>query len=92
MREITEFAGETLWIGNLGKISVFLSLAASLFSLCAYVFAVHYKEDETFWKKMGRLGFILHGLAVVSIFTTLFFIIQQQLTMYRKGSSREECW
>lgn len=83
MKEVAEFAGEHLLIGNLGKLSVFISFAASLFSVCAYAFAVQNKEDESFWKKMGRLGFILHGLAVVSIFASLFFIIQQHYFEYQ---------
>lgn len=91
MKEVT-FVGEHLLLGNLGKVSIFLSLAASLFAFIAYAFAVNQKEDGHFWKKAGRLGFTVHGLAVASIFITLFFIIQRHYFEYQyawQHSSRE---
>ncbi len=82
MTEI-QFTGEHLLIGNIGKISIFLSFAAALFAFISYFFGVQNKEEAGFWKKMGRLGFIVHGLAVASIFVTLFFIIQKHYFEYQ---------
>ncbi|MDX5321638.1 MAG: cytochrome c biogenesis protein CcsA [Bacteroidota bacterium] len=92
MMEIASFNGEHLLIGNLGKISVYLSFAASLFTALAYGFATYRKEESEFWRKLGRLGFWIHGLAVISIFSTLFVIIQQHYFEYQyayQHSSRE---
>ncbi|HCS19258.1 MAG TPA: cytochrome C biogenesis protein [Bacteroidetes bacterium] len=83
MTEVTSFAGEHLLIGNLGKISIYLSFAASLFTLFAYGFATYQKQEADFWRKLGRVGFWIHGLAVVSIFGILFVIIQQHYFEYQ---------
>ena len=83
MIEISAFAGEHLLIGNLGKISVYLSFAASLFTVFAYAWATFNKEDNDLWRKLGRIGFWVHGLSVISIFTTLFIIIQQHYFEYQ---------
>ena len=83
MKEVLEFSGEHLLIGNLGKISVYLSFAAALFTVFAYGFATYWKNEREFWKKLGRIGFWIHGLAVISIFTTLFIIIQQHYFEYQ---------
>lgn len=82
MREI-QFIGEHLLIGNIGKISIFLSLAASLFSFISFTFATNNKEEHRFWKRLGRIGFTLHGLAVITIFSTLFIIIQNHYFEYQ---------
>ncbi|MBI1222796.1 MAG: cytochrome C biogenesis protein [Bacteroidetes bacterium] len=83
MTEVLSFTGEHLWIGNLGKISVYLSFAASLFTAFVYAFATFNEPDRTFWKRLGRIGFWIHGLAVVSIFASLFVIIQQHYFEYQ---------
>lgn len=83
MIEIQSFAGEHLLIGNLGKISVYLSFAAAIFSVFAYVLATYNQNESEFWKKLGRIGFWIHGLAVISIFAILFVIIQQHYFEYQ---------
>jgi cytochrome c-type biogenesis protein CcmF len=77
------FAGEHLLPGNIGKLAVFISLAASLLSFISYAFGVNDKEDPGFWNRLGRLGFSLHGLAVAVIFLSLFYIIQQHYFEYQ---------
>ena len=83
MMDISAFAGEHLLIGNIGKISIYLSFAASLFTVFAYGWATFNKEDNELWRKIGRIGFWIHGLSVISIFATLFVIIQQHFFEYQ---------
>lgn len=83
MKEIN-YVGEHLLIGNLGKASVYLALAAALFSLLSYIFAQNRPEEEKgFWKRAGRASFFIHGFSVLSIFTLLFFIIQRHYFEYQ---------
>jgi cytochrome c-type biogenesis protein CcmF len=82
MQEII-YTGENLLIGNLGKLSVYLALAAAIFSFVAYSFANKNLENNgSFWNKMARMGFIVHCVSVFAIFTILFIIIQQHLFEY----------
>lgn len=82
MKEVT-FIGEHLLIGNLGKISIFLSLAASLYSFISFVYSVQQPDQASFWKRAGRIGFAIHSVAVFSIFATLFVIIQRHYFEYQ---------
>lgn len=83
MIDISAFTGEHLLIGNFGKISIYLSFAASLFTVFAYGWATFNKEDNELWRKIGRVGFWIHGISVISIFATLFVIIQQHYFEYQ---------
>ncbi|HYG16481.1 MAG TPA: hypothetical protein VEC12_12060, partial [Bacteroidia bacterium] len=89
---IVTYVGEHLAIGNWGKFSVYLSLAASLFSVIAYFLSFKNPDGKTFWRNMGRAGFFVHAAAVAAIFTILFFIIQKHYFEYQyawQHSSRE---
>lgn len=82
MNEI-KFVGEHLFIGNLGKFFVALSLVASLLSVLAYFMAARSSEDdETSWRKMGRRLFVVHAASVLGIFITLFYIIHAHYFEY----------
>lgn len=82
MNEI-KFVGEHLFIGNLGKFFVALSLVASLLSVLAYFMAARsQEEDESSWRKMGRRLFVVHAASVLGIFITLFYIIHAHYFEY----------
>lgn len=75
MNTIT-YTGEHLFWGQLGNIFVFLSFTAAL--LAAFAFFRSAQNDELEngpWKKLGRIAFRLHSLAVIGIMTTLFCMI-----------------
>ncbi|TNE82064.1 MAG: cytochrome C biogenesis protein [Bacteroidetes bacterium] len=82
MTEI-QFSGEHLLIGNVGKVAIFLSFAAAIFSFISYFLGVQLKEESKFWKTMGRFGFGVHGISVATIFITLFLIIQNHYFEYQ---------
>ncbi len=71
------FIGEKLWLGHLGQFFLVFSFAASLLAFLAY-FAAEFSSDESkekSWRKIARISFIGHGLAVFGIFVLLFVMI-----------------
>lgn len=76
------FNGEHLAIGNWGKFSVYLAVAGALVALISYIF-YNYNREERSWLYTARIAFITHGVAVISVFVTLFFIIQNHYFEYQ---------
>lgn len=87
MNETITFTGEHLLVGNLGKISIYLSFAAAIFSFLSYFIsttqATGAGTDTHFWRRLGRAGYFVHGTAVFSIFGLLFYIIQHHYFEYQ---------
>jgi len=70
------YTGEHLLLGQLGNAFVFLSFAMALLAAFAYFRSAQNDELENgSWKKLGRIAFWLHSLAVIGIMTTLFTMI-----------------
>lgn len=82
----TQFIGEHLGPGQLGHFFVITSFVASLLSFFSYLSAARTEqispEASSKWLLMGRGGFVLHTAAIISIFTTLFYIITNHLFEY----------
>lgn len=78
MEKIT-YVGENLFIGNLGHFFVVLSFVSAILSAIFYTKA---KETRGADVSLGRLFYSIHAVAVLGIFVTLFFIIQQHLFEY----------
>ncbi len=75
MDKIT-YIGEHTLLGQLGNGFVFLSFAAALLAAFAYFRSAQNDEMEGGpWKKLGRIAFYLHSLAVIGIMATLFTMI-----------------
>lgn len=77
--ETITYVGENLFIGNLGKFFVVLSLISALLS---GVFYLRAKEGKNIERNLGRFFYALHTVAVLGIFITLFFIIQKHYYEY----------
>lgn len=75
------FKNEHLLIGNIGHIAVIISVIAALCSAISYAMATNAKYSAL--KSFGRLFFILQSIAVLTIFITLFTIIQQHYYEYQ---------
>src|SRR5690554_7153781 len=75
------YVGENLLPGKIGQFFVILSFGAALFSLMSYFFATN-NPDEKSWKKMGRIGFILNAISVVTIGSLLFYMIYNHMFEY----------
>ncbi|NGM60315.1 cytochrome c biogenesis protein CcsA [Sphingobacterium sp. SGG-5] len=75
------YVGEHLLPGKIGQFFVILSFAAALLSLISYFFAAH-KPAEKGWKTLGRIGFALNALSIVSIGSILFYLIYNHYFEY----------
>jgi cytochrome c-type biogenesis protein CcmF len=84
MGNTIEFIGEHLFVGNLGKFFVALSLVASILGVLAYFMASNSEDtaDGPSWKKLARWSFVVHALSVFGIFFTLFYIIHAHYFEY----------
>lgn len=82
----TEFLGEHLGPGQLGHFFVILSFVAALFSAFSYFRSAATEntnlQSSTSWLLLGRNGFVLHFIAVLGTFITLFYIITNHLFEY----------
>jgi cytochrome c-type biogenesis protein CcmF len=68
MQPIT-FVGENLFLGNIGHFFVVIAF------ICALLSAIFYTKSLKN-QSLGRTLFIIHALAVLGVFVTLFVIIQ----------------
>src|SRR5688572_10829977 len=69
--ETIEYVGEHLWAGNLGNACVMLSFVAALLSVAAFYLSTRNKD----FLRLARIAFNVHGLAVIGIAGTLFFML-----------------
>ena len=89
-----QYIGEHLLPGKLGHFFALLSFAASFVAIVAYFRATNAKtsEEQTGWRKMGRLAFSIDVFAVFAVFLTIVCIIATRLFEYNiawEHSSRE---
>jgi len=84
MSEI-QYIGEHLWPGKIGHFFIILGFVASLFAGLSYAFATKYRADEQHasWKRLGKIGFLIHGLCVFGIIAVLFYIMGNQYYEYQ---------
>lgn len=73
-----QFIGEHLFIGNLGHFFVSLAFVAALLSGIFYLRPGLHKHSKT----IARSFFVLHTLAVLGVFISLFVIIQRHYFEY----------
>lgn len=80
-----EYIGEHLFPGQFGHLCAVLSFVAVLLSSVAYFFATKQRETATYegWRNLGRLGFLLHGLAVLGVIGSLFYILTGKMYEYQ---------
>ena len=88
--ETIHFNNEHLAIGNFGHIAVVTAVISALFSTISYALSTNQKYGSM--RNFGRLFYIIQSVAVVSVFITLFAIIQNHYYEYHyayKHSSNE---
>jgi cytochrome c-type biogenesis protein CcmF len=76
-----EYIHENLFPGHLGYVFVILSFSAALLSLVAYFFYT-LRREHTSWRNIGRISFFVHGISVLGIFSTLFYLIYTHQFQY----------
>ncbi len=75
------YVGEHLWPGKLGNTFITLSFVASLLAAVSYFIGIRYKDES--WRKLGRNAFYVHGLAVLGIIFTMFYMIVNHMFEYQ---------
>ena len=82
----TAFEREHLIPGQIGYFFVIVSFVAALFSAFSYLRSVNTEvkdpNNSNSWLLMGRWGFGVHTIGIISIFISLFYIIANHLFEY----------
>ena len=74
-----QYISERLWAGNLGNAFVVLSFVSALLSCLAY----YLSSKNSSFIKLARIGFNIHGLAVIGIIGTMFFMLLNHYFEYQ---------
>lgn len=77
-----EYIGEHLWIGKIGNVFVILSFTFALLASIAYFFASRDNDETPSWKRLARIAFRVHSLAVLGIVATLFIMLHNHYFEY----------
>lgn len=76
---------ENLFVGQFGQFLLVLSFFAAIVSAVSYYLAVRNENEHAVsapWMRLGRWSYVLHTIAVVLVFSTLFYILSQHLFEY----------
>jgi cytochrome c-type biogenesis protein CcmF len=78
-----QFIGEQLGWQQAGYAFAFLSFAAALLASLSYFFSAQNNElEDGPWRKLGRISFRLHSVAVIGIMAVLFMMILKHMYQY----------
>jgi cytochrome c-type biogenesis protein CcmF len=79
-----KYIGEHLLPGQLGHFLLVLSLISSLVACIGYFKAASLSaiEEQSSWKRLGRIAFIVNAVAVFAIFAIIFYIIANHYFEY----------
>jgi len=80
-----EYIGEHLLPGRFGHLCVVLSFVAALLAAVSYFFATNRRAlpESEGWKTLGRLGFVVHGVATFGVIISLFYILTSKMYEYQ---------
>jgi len=77
-----QYVGERLLPGQTGNIFILLAFVAALFSTVAYFIGASENPLSGSWKKLARISFRIHSLAVAGIVGTLFYMLYKHMYEY----------
>ena len=77
------------FVGNLGHGLIIIAFIAALVSTYGYIKSVYAEEltDRESWLRYARYTFIIHGLSVLGVVITLFYIIHNHYFEYHYAYS-----
>ena len=75
-----DYVGEHTWIGKFGDTLIIIAIAAALLAAVSYYLSYRTKRDS--YRRLGRIAFWIHSLALVSAALTLFFMLFNQYFEY----------
>jgi len=84
MPEEIQYIGEHLIFGKIGYFVIILGFVSAIFSCLAYFFATNSEDtpQHQMWKRLGRIGFSLHGISIYSTIAMTFYIMIQKYYEY----------
>jgi cytochrome c-type biogenesis protein CcmF len=84
MTEEIQYIGEHLIFGKIGYFVIILGFVAAIFSSVSYFFATNNEDTLQFssWRKLGRIGFTIHGVAIYTTIALTFHIMIQKYYEY----------
>ncbi len=84
MPEEIKYIGEHLIFGQIGYFIITLGFVAAIFSSIAYFFATNNEDTSQFnsWRRLGRIGFVTHGVAIYTTIGLTFYIMLQKYYEY----------
>lgn len=77
-----QYIGERLIPGQVGNLFVLLAFVSAILSCISYLFASKDSDKAVSWKKIARISFRIHSLAVLGIVFTLFYMLLNHLFEY----------
>ncbi len=80
MEEI-QYVGELLWPGQLANFCLYLSFCSAILAAVAYYLSVR-NEDKS-WCKIANTAFIIHSVAILTVITTIFYLMISHRFEYR---------
>jgi cytochrome c-type biogenesis protein CcmF len=80
-----QYIGEHLLPGQIGQFTIVLSFVASMFAAITYYFAEQRKEsaEASGWLKMGRIGYLVHGLSIFTTIACIFYVMYFRMYEYQ---------
>lgn len=83
MNNTVQYIGEHLLPGVFGHLAIILLFCSSLFSVVSYYYASKSELDSKgAWTKMGRVGFFLHTISLLTIIFVLFYVMVNKYYEY----------
>lgn len=79
-----QYVGELLVPGNIGRLSVIAALVMAFAATIAYFISTNKQDlaEKDSWKRLGRIFFGLHGVAVLGIVGALFYLLAEHRFEY----------
>lgn len=79
-----EYVGEHLLPGKVGHFFLLLSFMTSLLAAVAYIFATSRRQmpESIGWKRIGRAGFVIHGVSIFIVIGTIFYLMTNHYYEY----------
>jgi cytochrome c-type biogenesis protein CcmF len=71
----TIYAGESLWIGELGHFFIILGFVSAIMAGVFWFFGVRHRNtnEAESWTSLGKWSFIIHGISVFALIGLLFY-------------------
>lgn len=77
-----DYVGENLLAGQIGELLIILSFVSALISAYSYWKISAVKIGDTSWRRLARLSFRIHSIALIGFVSILFYLIYNHAFEY----------